>query len=381
MKLMRQGISLQWLIGGAMFSAMFLLSVLLVFQNYQNNKDALLLATTESAKQLSVTLNEKAQRLTGPAQSALQILSYDPLLHASDLPERLSRLPVLFETLDSNDVLSAIYAGYENGEFFLLRKLNNPLLILKFDAPEDSAYLLQTLTQNQNGLDKEWFYYDKNQQLLKREVRPDYTYDPRTRPWYQSSSSQDGQILTNPYLFYTTKEIGITLAIKGNGSTNIIGMDASVGDLSAQISSLKLTKGSQLAIIDDKSQILAHSDHQQIIVQEDKYYRLNTLNELESPVLRITAQNSESADKLVSFSSEDQSWYGISMPLTGLKGHNIQVLLALPADELLAGAKQVILTQTFWTLLVILFLLALGLYSGSRIGTAFRQLTDQVRAL
>ncbi|MDX1399798.1 MAG: HD domain-containing protein, partial [Oceanospirillum sp.] len=39
------------------------------------------------------------------------------------------------------------------------------------------------------------------------------------------------------------------------------------------------------------------------------------------------------------------------------------------------------LTQTFWTLLVILFLLALGLYSGSRIGTAFRQLTDQVRAL
>lgn len=381
MKLMRQGISLQWLIGGAMFSAMFLLSVLLVFQNYQNNKDALLLATTESAKQLSVTLNEKAQRLTGPAQSALQILSYDPLLHASDLPERLSRLPVLFETLDSNDVLSAIYAGYENGEFFLLRKLNNPLLILKFDAPEDSAYLLQTLTQNQNGLDKEWFYYDKNQQLLKREVRPEYTYDPRTRPWYQSASSQDGQILTNPYLFYTTKEIGITLAIKGNGSTNIIGMDASVGDLSAQISSLKLTKGSQLAIIDDKSQILAHSDQQQIIVQEDKYYRLNTLNELESPVLRITAQNSVSADKLVSFSSEDQSWYGISMPLTGLKGHNIQVLLALPADELLAGAKQVILTQTFWTLLVILFLLALGLYSGSRIGTAFRQLTDQVRAL
>lgn len=381
MKLIRKGISLQWLIGGAMFSAMLLLSVLLVFQNYQSNKNALLIATTESARQLSDTLNEKAKRLTGSAQSALKILSYDPLLQASTLEQRRQRLPVLFETLSSNDVLSAIYVGYTDGEFFLLRKLNNPNLRISLRPPENSLYLLQSIHRTESGMQQVWFYYDADQNLLKTETKAEAKYDPRGRPWFKRASENKEQILTNPYLFYTTREIGITLAQQGRNSANIIGMDAAVDDLAAQISALKLTKGSQLAIVDDKDQILAHSNTDKIIIQEDKYYRLNTLSELENSILQQIARDSSADNLLNRFTSQEQSWYGLSLPLTGLNGHNIRILLAVPAEELLAGAKEVILTQSMWTLIVILLVLTLGLYSGSRIGTAFRQLTDQVRAL
>lgn len=381
MKLIRKGISLQWLIGGAMFSAMLLLSVLLVFQNYQSNKNALLIATTESARQLSDTLNEKAKRLTGPAQSALKILSYDPLLQASSLEQRQQRLPVLFETLRSNDVLSAIYVGYTNGEFFLLRELSNSNLRLSLNPPTESHYLLQSVHLTPAGMQQVWFYYDQERRLLKQEVKTDTKFDPRTRPWFKRASENKEQILTNPYLFYTTREIGITLAQQGRNSVNIIGMDAAVDDLAAQISALQLTKGSQLAIVDDKDQILAHSDTEKIIIQEDKYYRLNTLHELNNSILRQISDDPNANNLLNRFTAEDASWYGLSLPLTGLNGHNIRILLAVPADELLAGAKEVILTQSMWTLIVILLVLTLGLYSGSRIGTAFRQLTDQVRAL
>lgn len=381
MRLIRKGISLQWLIGGAMFSAMLLLSVLLVFQNYQSNKNALLVATAESARQLSDTLNEKAKRLTGPAQSTLQILSYDPILQASSFEQRQQRLPVLFETLNSNDVLSAIYVGYTNGEFFLLRKLNNPNLQVSLQPPETSQYLLQSLHTGPSGMQQVWFYYNEHHNLIKQEVITDTKFDPRTRPWFKRASESKEQILTNPYLFYTTREIGITLAQQGRNSANIIGMDAAVDDLAAQISALQLTKGGQLAIVDDRSQILAHNETDKIIVKEDKYYRLNTLNELENPVLKQIAESTTASNQLDRFTTDGRVWYGLALPLTGLNGHNIRILLAVPADELLAGAKEIILTQSLWTLLVILLVLGLGLYGGSRIGTAFRQLTEQVRAL
>ncbi|OOV88325.1 HD domain-containing phosphohydrolase [Oceanospirillum linum] len=385
MKLIRQGISLQWLIGGAMFCAMLLLSTLLVIQNYQNNKNALLVATAESAKQLSDTLNEKAKRLTGPAQSALQILSYDPLLTAKTLEARQQRLPVLFETLDSNDVLSAIYAGYSTGEFFLLRKLNNQVMLRKFDAPENTAFLLQTLSLRPDGIGqgmkKIWFFYDKNQNLLSKINKPDYEYDPRTRDWFNRALESEDQILTSPYLFFSTREIGITLAKRGHNTQNTIGMDASVTDLAAQIAMLKLTSGSELVAVDEKNNILAHADTEKMIVQEDKYYRMNTLEELESPVLRMISEDNLAANELKRFNTKDQEWYGLWIPITGLSEQNIKVLLAIPSNELLANAKDIILNQTLWTIVVILMLLLLGLYGGARIGRAFRQLTEQVRAL
>lgn len=381
MRLIQKGVSLQWLIGGAMFSAMLLLSVLLVFQNYQSNKNALLIATTESARQLSDTLNEKAKRLTGPAQSALKILSYDPILQASNLEQRQQRLPVLFETLRSNDVLSAIYVGYTNGEFFLLRKLSNPNLQFSLQPPENSQYLLQSLHKGPSGMQQVWFYYDENHKLIKQHGIADTKFDPRTRPWFKRASDNKAQILTHPYLFYTTQEIGITLAQQARNNANVIGMDAAVDDLAAQITTLKLTQGSQLAIVDDKDQILAHSDSHKIIIKEDRHYRLNTLHELKNPVLQQIAESPSANNLLGQFDVAGKSWYGLSLPLTGLNGHNIRILLAVPAEELLAGAKEAILKQSLWTLLVILLVLGLGLYSGSRIGTAFRQLTEQVRAL
>lgn len=382
MKSVRKGVSLQWLIGGAMFSSMLLLSALLVFQSYQSSKNALLIATTESARQLGETLNEKATRLTGPAQSALKILSYDPLLQASTLEQRQQRLPVLFETLQSNEVLSAIYVGYTDGAFFLLRKLSNPTLRNSLNPPSGSQYLLQSLTQTPEGTEQRWFYYDKNQRLLQQELKEKSKYDPRTRPWYKLASESKKQILTSPYLFYTTREIGITLAQQGRNSANVIGMDAAVDDLAAQVSELQLTKGSQLAIIDDKQQVLAHTDPSQIIIKEDKHYRLSRLHELKSPVLSLAAEAPADGENLLHrFNAHDQNWYGLSLPLTGLSDHNIQILLAMPADELLAGAKEVILSQSIWTLAVTLMVLGLGLYGGSRIGSAFRKLTGQVRAL
>ena len=42
-------------------------------------------------------------------------------------------------------------------------------------------------------------------------MRPSYRYDPRSRPWYALAAERNTQVLTAPYLFFTTQEVGVTL--------------------------------------------------------------------------------------------------------------------------------------------------------------------------
>lgn len=380
MLLFKKGISLQLLIGWAVFSAMFLLSLLLIVQSYQSNKQALLLATSETAQQLGQTINEKAQRITGPAQSALQILSHDPLLEASTLPQRLKRLPVLAETLTSNSVLSAIYAGYGNGEFFLLRTLNSALK-QQYQVPDNAQYLLQTITLKNGNKVGEWHFYNQDLSIISSTLKSDYRYDPRSRSWYMDAQQHQGQILTAPYLFFTTKEIGITLAMRNVQGNAVIGMDASITDLSAQLTSLRLTPNSELTIIDKAEKVLAYSDTQRILVQEGDNYRLNTLDNLGIGIFQQLTAANPTAGKIHPIHLNGQDWYTLWIPVSTFLEAGIKVLIAVPEAELLASAKQEIYDQLSWAILLTIIMLLLGLYTGSRIGRSFKQLTLQVRDL
>ncbi len=380
MPLHKKGIPLQLLIGTAIFSAMFILSLILMIQSYQSNKQALLMATAETAQQLSQTINERTKRITGPAQSALQILSHDPLLQAKTLTQRTARLPVLVETLKSNDVLSAIYAGYTNGEFFLIRKLN-PLLKDKYQVPESAEYMLQTITERNGKRVGEWSYYDHQLQLLLKQEKPDYQYNPRTRGWYVDAKQTQAQVLTPPYLFYTTKEIGITLAMQAHVGHNVIGMDASVADLSAQLANLRLTSNTELAVIDNSKKVLAYTDTERMLVQEGDSYRLSSIEQLNVEPLTILANLEQAPYIIKPVNTIEQDWFALWLPVNSFAETDIRVLVAVPEGELLAGAKEVIYDQIAWAVLLIFLMLMIGMYSATMIGRSFKQLTRQVRAL
>ena len=69
-----------------------------------------------------------------------------------------------------------------------------------------------------------WSYYDADLRLIDSAVRPEYRYDPRTRPWYAEALEQNTQILTSPYVFFTTQEVGITLSQPSEDGCAVIGL-------------------------------------------------------------------------------------------------------------------------------------------------------------
>ena len=194
--------------------AMLLLTALMAYQFSTSARQAIETASGETALRISQLISERVHRIVDPADATLRLLAFDPVASASTLAPRLRRMPVLARLLEQNPLLSAVYVGYPDGQFLLVRPLRNANLRTRMGAPGNAAYLLQSIAREQGGapLVGRWSFYDAQLRLLATSIRPDYRFDPRTRPWYDEALQTGTQILTTPYVFFTTHEVGVTLS-------------------------------------------------------------------------------------------------------------------------------------------------------------------------
>lgn len=375
-------VSLGVLIALAITLSMAILTLVLVTQGYRGMSSSLVSAADEAAKRLPVSINDRMKAITERPNGALRILSYDSLARAENLEERLIRLPVAAEVLQSSNIISAVYVGYPNGEFFLLRELESDELKDTFSAPGGTHMLLQTLTLgDDNRMSGEWFFYDNKLNQLERRATPGYDFDPRTRPWFEQARQSGETEVTEPYVFFTTGEIGITLARQAENGTAVVGIDATLEELSAQLSDLRLTPGTEIAIIDSKNTVVAYPHAEKLVVNTRKIdTKLAQLWELNRPALDFMAQQPELQESR-RFNADGQDWFGVAAPLIGLQSDELRLLVAVPADELLADAWLVLKQQMTVAAIITLFLLALGWALGQRIGKPLDVLARQVSAL
>ncbi|MFW5452158.1 HD domain-containing phosphohydrolase [Thioalkalivibrio sulfidiphilus] len=378
----RQGISLQPLVAGSIVFAMVAVTVLLLLQGKQAAERLLISAGTDAAQQLSRTIDEQVRRLLQPAEVTLRLLSIDPMAEAQDMATRMDRLPVGFEVLDSNPVISAFYMGYTNGEFLLVRSIDDPSLRRRFSAPPTAVYMVQTIHRDAAGdLIGEWWFYDASRRLLERRSQPGYHYDPRTRPWYLDAAQGQDIIITRPYVFFTTREVGITLARTSARGRAVVGLDAALADLGPVMQRMRLTPGTEATIVSPGARILAYPDMERLLHLDTDMPRLPLLEEVGIPSLAHLFTMSPPVGTAVNFNIDGQTWYGIRMPLAAFPGSGTDILISIPGDELLADARRIITRQALLAILLVLLFLPAGWYLGRRIARPMKQLADRVGRL
>ncbi|MCE5995240.1 phosphohydrolase [Pseudomonas sp. KCA11] len=374
-----RGISLQWLVALAIVLGMLLLGAALAWQGYRGIRQTLVAAAGDSAQQIGKTIDERARRLIDPVHSSIRLLAHNPA--AQNPAQRLERLPQLVETLDANRMLSAAYMGYPNGEFLLVRRLREPLLLQRFAAPPGTAFLVQSVSREGGAVQGEWRFYDRALNLLQVQARPKYRYDPRTRPWFIEASAQPTTVLTHPYVFFTTREIGLTMAQRSVDGGAVIGMDVSVDDLASETQDLRMTPGTEIVVVDDQGNVVGYPDPQRMIVHEGQAVRLSRIDELGIPSLEHLYADLPQGTRPQPYQVDGQTWYGMRVQLTNLAGQDLQVLIAVPGHELLSGARNVLFEQLLWTAALMAVLLVLGGVLGRRIGRPLRLLAEQVQGL
>lgn len=377
----RLRLPLKHVIAAIVVTAMLLLGVTVVVLGQIAARQTVLMTTAERLQDAGRLITEQTGRMLEPARATLLQLSFDPLTAATDVEARLLRAFVLIEPLVANKLLSSLYVGSTNGDFVLARRIDSQSVRALVAAPERAAFLLQSVSGGVEGQARtgEYIFYDAALRIVERRAQPAYRFDPRTRPWYLEALNGSGAILSRPYVFFTTRQVGVSLSQQSRDGRAVVSVDVVLDDLAEHLAGMRFTPGTELALVDTERRVLAYPDMGRVLLREsDERFGFRTLETLGVDSLRqmsalpkITGASGREARQ---FQSGGIDWIGVAMPFRFDSAEGMQLLVAAPVDELAMAlnGQQTRMLQII--LLVALAMLPFGWWAGKRIGQSMDQL-------
>lgn len=367
-------------------STVLLLVVALVlgWNSYHGTREVISSAVDESIRHVSRSLKDKVRGILQPAENQLALLAYHDIVRAQSVAERLRAVPMAASVLAANPLMDAWYVGYANGDFILFRNLRSETLREVHKAPAAASLMVQVISAQRDGSRRgEFLFYDSSSRLLARRHQPGYDYDPRTRPWYQLALARSGAVITDPYLFFTTREVGATLARRSADAGAVIGADATLRDLAAEITDLKFTPGSEVAVIGPDGKVVALEDPGRALRYDaDGVPRLVHVDDLGMPALALAARLDVTQIARSQAQAAGRDWELIAVSLVERSDEQaLRVLMAVPHDELFNDARNLLTHQLLITLGLIVLSVPAGFMLTQRIVQPLRLLAEEARAV
>lgn len=369
--------------GGSTLLLLFV-ACALALTAYQNTRDVISSTVDESIQHVSAALKDKIRGILQPTKNQLQLLNFHPITEASTLPKRLEALAMARTVLSANPLLDAWYVGYDNGDFILFRPLRDNAMRARTHAPAKATMLVQSIVHTPAGQTQgEYLFYDVQGKLIDHTPRTDYTYDPRTRPWYTAALHSAEPSITAPYLFFTRQAIGASLSQRSANSKAVVGLDATLEDLSAETHGLKMTPGSQVAMVDENNHVVAVEDLNKAIIRNAQgATQMAHIDQLGFTPLSAAARLQTSGVMRATQSVAGRGWELISIPLiNAAEGHTLRVLMAVPQDELFQNAQALLRRQLWITLCVILLSVPGGFWLTQQLVRPLKDLADDAKAI
>ncbi|WP_341678760.1 HD domain-containing phosphohydrolase [Niveibacterium sp. SC-1] len=366
-------------------SALILLVVvsLLGYEAYRGAQNALLSVTEETVGHINQTLDEKLGRILEPADNQLRLLAHAGLSDATGLDAQIHILPTAREVLEGNTLVDAFYIGFPRGEFVLFRPLRDPNVIRAVGAPEGARILMQSLARTPRGaLRGQYRFYDAQLRLVDARNMPDYHFDPRTRPWYQRAHETGGTVVAEPYVFFTTRAVGITLARRTEDGAAVLGLDATMRSLAQELDRLRVTPGTEIAIVDAQQRVVAYHDAARVAVANgDQKVRLAQVNELGVPVLLRAFEHADRSGRATAAMVDGRGWRLVARPLGSQRHEGLTVLMAIPDDELFSSARDIVHRQVRVALLLIVAAVPLSWLVSTLLTRPLHRLAQETSAI
>jgi class 3 adenylate cyclase len=183
------------------------------------------------------------------------------LLRALDLIVRRERWAdstaayALTAVLDADTGLAAIYAGYPDGRFLLIRPLTSAQERERWDAPRRARYLVQIIARA--GAAATYVYWDAQTHELGRGPHPEYRLDPRDRMWYAYGRTEQSTV-TSVYRFRSGR-LGYTISLRAENGP-VVAVDVTLDALSQRLTQALPAPGSIAAVVDPGFVVAAATD-------------------------------------------------------------------------------------------------------------------------
>jgi len=358
-----------------------LVAVVLAWSSYRNTREVVSSTVDESIRHVSLALRGKIRGILRPAENQLDLLAFNEITRAATQEARLAGVPMAAAVLGSNPLLDTWYVGYPDGAFVLFRALRTATQRGLYRAPENASLMVQSIDVGGDGRSiGQYIFFDGNNRLLRSDIQPGYQFDPRKRPWYQLALGATGSVLTEPYLFYTNHQIGITMALEARHAGVVVGLDATLREIGNEISDLKLTPGTRVVVTDSGGKLIAvdGASAQGPIRGNGGEMHMAWLSELGIAALDAAQLLPREGVQRHEARLADGEWELISIPVplqTSNKAY--RVLMAVPSDELFGQARKLLMRQWWLILGLIVMSIPVGYWLTQLVVRPLRQLADE----
>jgi diguanylate cyclase (GGDEF)-like protein len=297
------------------------ITVVAVVVGTGRNAEGLLVDAMSRTMLLAVeTLDQRTSEHLAPAESAAKLsteLVVDGVLPVDDDATLLGYLDA---QVLSNLSITGAYVGRPDGSF---------LLVSRDGATIEGGTRVKTITVGPEGRRSVTVQRDAAGVTRQRTEDPTDTFDPRLRPWYEAASDADGLAWTDPYIFFASREPGITTAKAardaGGQVIAVVGVDLSLRDLSTFVGRMEVGAGSRSILVDQDGFMVATADVSQVNVDDGGGgLRRANVEEVTDPVVtagvraaraRAGAEGDAADAIVVPFQAEGRRWQVAVAPL------------------------------------------------------------------
>ncbi|MGR2682756.1 HD domain-containing phosphohydrolase [Chromobacterium haemolyticum] len=382
MHAIKRTISLQlhiaYLFIGLLLSFAFISSI----YHYRQETRLLLDAAGNAMEQAGNQTSQQIDQIYQSSAAFVELLSYQHLMQANTLNKRLDSLSFLMIGMKRLPWLTSSYIGYENGDFFMLRRWRSDFSSNKlFHAPAGTGWIVQSITHTSTDILGEFVYLNDDGKILAREARSDYRFDPRSRNWYKTAVDFPVLVTSEPYLFYTTKKSGVTLSLRGINNRAVAGADIQLDDIGRILQKLRMTPHSTLALTSDQGAVISSDlGSGEAKVEKNGKLSLPKLIEINNLVLNQLLQLKQE-NKSLMFSVNNENWQGtiLSVPVPG--GKFLKLLIAAPHRELLADALAIRNHILLVTAILIFFGVAIAFWLAKLASRPLKKLTEEAEKI
>lgn len=282
--------------------------------------------------------------------------------------------------------MSSLQIANAKGDGFLLIRLESGLIRNRLVSRE--KWGTQTL----------WFDLDQSGQPKSQEWK-EVDYEPRKRSWYEGVEALPyGEVFwTEPYRFFTTKDLGITASVRWNnhGTDYVFAVDvllASITDFTRR-DSTQLTNHSQTAIYTLDWRVVGLPRHEKFQSPEAiQQAYLSSMDDIQIPELIAAVQKADTTPKIgqeikatgktiFSYESQGDTWWaGVNSYPLG-KSRQLWIGILVPNNDLLEGITQLRLYLLAATLMALLAALAYAILLARSYSKPLEALAAQSRAI
>ncbi|GIZ13902.1 HD domain-containing phosphohydrolase [Pseudomonas sp. NCCP-436] len=364
----------------ALFTLLLLLTgIFLGLFNYQQTSRLIVTSSEALFERIQNDVEKDLQSTYQPIRHLLSLLALNPATAAENLESRLLLLPLFAQALRDNPKLASLYLGYEDGDFFMVRPLRDEQTREQFEAPENSAFQIWSIDRTPSALHSQYLFYDDSLQLLDRRPRTEESYDPRTRAWFQQARHDGKQISTEPYLFFSTQEVGTTLARRGELSS-VLGADLTLEDLSATLARHRVTPSSEVLLADASGLAVAYSDSNRLLDKNEDQPTRAQATELNPAFGELLAGNLFTSGS-GALELAGQRWIAAHRHLQEGGPQGLHLILLVPEQELLSDAYRIRWQGALITLATLLLCLPLGWLTSRLVVRPLRSLVNEAEAI